>query len=85
MSLGLDIRMGRCSGIPLCCIAWFVVVWPLFQDTSVHVPPRQQWYLSLTTPGSEHVQCPACILRRRVVTVRDCTPACGHRQERGIA
>jgi len=57
---------GRHSGIPLCCIAWFVGPWRL-----LHGWPRNA-YFNAIPQGFDHIGCPRCMLRNRPVIVRDC-------------
>jgi hypothetical protein len=80
----LDIRCGIDSGIPLCCIAWFIGPWEwLLQVTPhrayfYHEEPspgleglRVRYFRALGARGFDHIGCPLCLLRGRPVVVRE--------------
>jgi len=71
---------GRCSGLPECCIAWFVVV----QELEAFVGPWSpwSWHENLQRrpwsaagpdrPRPDYVPCPWCRATRTFVKVRPC-------------
>ncbi len=69
----LDIRCGIDSGIPACCILWFIGSWRfLWVSKSDHVQRVRVWYLRTMRQDREfeHIPCPLCLLRDRPVAVR---------------
>lgn len=69
-----DVRCGRHSGIPACCIAWYVTVWRLvfrwerFRCWTMTDGIRHEWHSYhdwRPHPDAEYVQCPVCKLRQR--------------------
>lgn len=62
-----DVRCGFHSGIPVCCIAWWVLIWRwlpfrLWRAYLFHVP----WPVT-------HIPCPICLSRDQIVRpVRKC-------------
>lgn len=90
-----DITCGLHSGIPECCVAFYVMMWgPVVEAKEALVHPvadeiyRQSRLIDHEKPVSNllkftdryrkllgpcgYVRCPACILARRVVTVKAC-------------
>lgn len=72
--LSLDVRQGRHSGFPWCCIAFFALVWrPLYRYRG----PYDAWMHRVHGPiGCGYVPCPRCM--NRPIIVRDCDDRCGH-------
>ena len=64
---------GRHSGIPECCIDWFLGPW---LDTVVHSPKlwRSYWHANLDRvgPAPEYIRCPICIQQNRAEQTREC-------------
>jgi hypothetical protein len=79
--------MGRCSGFPSCCIAFYSTGWRiLFGSSLVPVqlkhPWRRKvirWYIEASDAG--YVPCPLCMISGARVKVRRCTKECGHIEE----
>lgn len=79
----LDLRMGKCSGFPSCCVAFFTFVWSPFVWNAGEARPMtwyQKWYLERIGPF-EYIPCPLCLLSGSRVKVRRCTDSCGHLEE----
>lgn len=62
-----DIRCGSHSGIPPCCIAWFIGPWTWMAGTRLR---RAYW--DAIPVNFQHVGCPLCIWRGNIVQVQDC-------------
>lgn len=75
--LRYDLRCGRHSGIPLCCIAWYVTVWRLLGPGGVLPYTSPHWYSEWrAVSGAGYVRCPICkLLSRPAATIVRC--ACG--------
>ena len=70
-NLHQDLRCGLHSGIPWCCILFFTTVW--WNKANVFPMPWVRWYfLTLAKSEAEYVQCPWCLVRRRVDSIRSC-------------
>lgn len=72
----LDVRMGLCSGYPLCCILYFITTFNRFR-----IPARLHYFDIMDAVfgrSPEYVVCPICLWRRHAVVPRACTIACGH-------
>ena len=56
-----DMKCGRHSGIPLCCIFWFILVWrPLFRFRRL-----RKWYIFKVVLDWDYVACPVCWIFKR--------------------
>jgi hypothetical protein len=64
-----DVRCGLHSGIPACCIAWYLGPWRLVGYG--RAPRIRRTYFELLD-GFGHIACPLCFLKGRVVEVREC-------------
>jgi len=71
----IERAVGLCSGIPRCCVEFFLRVWRflyLEQDTdSKFMAAYRKW------SNADYIRCPMCISMRRKVKVKICTPECG--------
>lgn len=67
--------MGRCSGFPPCCIAWYVTCWKLVCKT------KYIWWYARKAGDSGYVPCPLCLMSGARVRVNKCTSECGHVSE----
>ena len=64
-----DIRCGLHSGIPLCCILWFITCWkPLHR----HICSGYFQVMWLRGADFDHIPCPICLARGREDGVADC-------------
>lgn len=55
--------IGLHSNFPVCCILFFIIVWPhIWTNRTLSKPFR----------GAGYVRCPLCIIRRRTIMVRHC-------------
>lgn len=85
----LDIRMGRCSGFPSCCICFYVTGWRLlFGDQFQSLSDKPTWRMKAIlwyhrrSAHAGYVPCPLCLISKaRVAEVRRCTEKCGHIRE----
>lgn len=72
----LDIHCGLHSGIPECCVFFFVKVWSRWGQGRERDRRYAEYHAFLRGAlGGRHpgyVLCPACVLRRHVVAVRRC-------------
>lgn len=68
-----DLRCGLHSGIPVCCIAWYLGPWRWMGYG--RAPKLREWYFEriFKRGAFDHIGCPKCLLLRRPVVVRDCT------------
>jgi len=76
VSVAHDVECGTHSGIPPCCIAWFMLVrkhmvpgspeWLAYERTLRAARPKRRGHVGYAT-------CPTCIAARRFVRVRSCT------------
>lgn len=68
-----DIECGLHSGIPKCCILFFVKLWrPL---TFCGLMPLVNSYMAARMtlgPSAQYIMCPACLLARNVVEIKPC-------------
>jgi len=78
------VRCGLHSGLPLCCILWYVTGWHVMSGVPIPRAFRAYWRLirlSGRIHGVQfgHIPCPACIVRGLAVHVLecDCDPAEG--------
>ena len=56
-----DIKCGRHSGIPWCCIFWFIFVWcPLWGCKRL-----REWYVLKVVLDWDYVACPICWLTKK--------------------
>ena len=88
MDKSLDVRMGQCSGIPNCCIAWFISGWKLAHgDLSKSLYEKAPWRAKFIlwyherANNAGYVPCPLCLLSGARVRVLKCTDECGHYRE----
>lgn len=88
-SKSLDVRMGQCSGFPLCCITWYLTGWRLLLGDVINesVYDKPAWRANLIlgyhrlAGDSGYVPCPLCLISGARVRVRRCTDECGHLEE----
>lgn len=89
--IATDIELGRCSGIPECCIAYFIFVWMPELERVISGPGHNalidktayqrhyRRFLDLHPVG--YVPCPKCIINQTFVKVLRCRPGrCNHQQ-----
>ena len=62
-------KIGRCFNVPECCILSFVM-FPKAREATLAMRPRVISERKLHAIG--YIPCPACIVSRRFVTMRDC-------------
>jgi hypothetical protein len=65
-----DVRCGRHSGIPSCCMGWYVGPWRWISGTWL-----RRFYFDRIPESFQHIGCPRCLWRSNAATVRDC--GCG--------
>lgn len=62
-----DVRCGRHSAIPPCCIVWFIGPWRWMSGTWL-----RGVYWDCIPEEFQHIGCPRCIWRDEPAEVRDC-------------
>lgn len=67
-----DAARGRCSGIPECCIAFFIEVW---SDSLSHTQAGTELLSSLPR-AVQYIPCPICLELENFVQIRACRPGC---------
>lgn len=69
----VDLRCGLHSGIPRCCIAWFVSCWRFWPGARFNTYYKiVQLSEELHGIAFDHIPCPLCIVRGREDGVLDC-------------
>ena len=53
----VDIRRGIYSDIPMCCILWYVTIWPIFLYFKLN-----EWYVPTFLNNFNFIACPKCIM-----------------------
>jgi hypothetical protein len=70
----VDIECGLHSGIPKCCVLFFVKVWRHWMDEREGVLMNSYWstqrVLGINQPG--YIPCPACLLAGNLVPIKEC-------------
>jgi len=62
---------GRHSGIPDCCIRFFIGPWREIYANPPH--HAEYWHIMKDiAPMAEYILCPECIVESRVVTTKEC-------------
>lgn len=84
----LDLRAGKCSGFPNCCIMFYTTAWKLmFGNQRVILYEKPAWRIKMIlwyhqkAGSAGYVPCPLCIISGARVSVRRCTKECGHIEE----
>ncbi len=84
----LDIRAGKCSGFPNCCILFYAGPWRTFYgSTRESLYDKPTWKAKLilryhqAAGHAGYVPCPLCLLSGARVRVSRCTDECGHVKE----
>lgn len=68
-----DEQCGLCSGIPSCCVRFFITTWK-------HNPSKEHL---VRCRGYRYIACPDCISSGHKVQIARCFPACSiHRRRR---
>jgi hypothetical protein len=76
-----SIECGLHSGYPACCVAFHVLIWQSLtqgedsetEDCYLGLSETVDRYLGLIdAAGGTRIQCPACLLKKRVVQVKKC-------------
>ena len=74
VSREFHIAYGRHSGIPDCCIKFFVEEWnakELWRDKTLYI------VRAINASPAHYVQCPECLGQSQIVGIRDCRIECG--------
>jgi len=67
---GRHIECGKHSGIPECCIDWYIDVW---SSVVVRVPVLWRAYWDYNeTESTNYIRCPECIENKSVINIREC-------------
>ena len=75
----LDIRTGRCSGIPWCCMSFYVLIWKSLYDFQKFHDAYFNLINKYNSESLYYIPCPKCI--KHPVQVKRCTEVCGHNLE----
>tara|TARA_Y100000593_G_scaffold38054_1_gene73837 strand:- start:5134 stop:5361 length:228 start_codon:yes stop_codon:yes gene_type:complete len=62
------VECGRHSGIPECCIQWFVTAWSNY--VYINSDLRNKYLLVNDNVG--YIRCPTCIANRSVIKIKEC-------------
>lgn len=84
-----DVVRGQCSGIPECCIKYFVDVWSQNNNPWKDCPEHAERMMDAKEKGLEffYIPCPACIATENFVETKDCTESncfCGQWERREV-
>ena len=78
-----DIKCGKCSGIPECCVNFFITVWkPLHIDDKL--PYLKVMDNSEKDQDIHYIPCPECLENKRFVTLLPCDKECAIVKELNI-
>jgi len=74
MTFLYDIKCGCHSNIPLCCILFYIVIWPIVpkKHRRAYLGAHTQ-YAKDTGIWYEYIPCPICWMRKRVANRKTCT------------
>ena len=65
-----DIECGKHSGIPECCIEWYIGPW---SNIVARVPVLWKAYWDHNqTESTYYIRCPECIENKNIVKVKEC-------------
>lgn len=83
--LARTVECGLHSGIPACCVRFYVTRWLWYFDRRGWrgtFPARYRARIMAARKGFEYVPCPACLRRGRARPLLRCpTPGCWHAEE----
>ena len=63
-------EFGRHSGIPECCINFFIEVW------TTHVPVLHYYQQKFAHLNIDYIPCPNCLVNKSFVQIHKCDKAC---------
>ncbi len=66
-----DYTCGKNSGIPVCCIVWYLTVWYMFNLSLKRLYNR--WVGDIYNYEICYIRCPLCKVMGRVVTITHCS------------
>jgi hypothetical protein len=76
----IDRVRGECTGLPKCCIDFFVGPWSAGMaggvKTDMWIAYRKRLDVAHRTYNFAYVPCPACLAVKRFVTAKMCVPGC---------
>jgi len=65
-----DRDCGKHSGIPSCCVLWYIGVW---KKAIMNIPKLWRMYYSVNdTDNVEYIRCPVCILLDYTIELKEC-------------
>ena len=70
-----QIHCGLHSGIPECCVLFFLTCWPIirrYEDETGEPSIYRVLVLEAETESKGYIPCPACLASRRFVEMREC-------------
>lgn len=73
-----DLKKGRCSGIPWCCIAFYILLWMPLRRFQRLRKAYTRWAHKDQVWTGEYVPCPLCRLLKHQIQIKQCSPACSH-------
>lgn len=70
-----DELRGTCSGIPTCCINFYIMVWSPNDNPAKDCPEHQMLMDEAKREGFKfyYIPCPACLKARRFVEIKQCS------------
>lgn len=71
----LSINCGLHSGLPECCIVFFMTVWmPSFQIGFLDMPYMK--HIRSLKDRPQYIPCPACLVNKNIVMIKECDCPC---------
>jgi len=68
--LSQEYKCGRNSGMPVCCIVWYLTVWKLL---SFKIKCRyNEWVLDYSNESIRYIRCPMCKVLGRYIDMKHC-------------
>ncbi|MBK26101.1 MAG: hypothetical protein CME70_19040 [Halobacteriovorax sp.] len=68
--MNYHVKCGRHSGIPECCIDWFVGPWSFIRTFGEEW--ALYWQMNDKDKGVEYIRCPKCIEESIVIGIKEC-------------
>jgi hypothetical protein len=69
-----DRRCGNCSGIPDCCVEYFITVWKE-SHMGIKLPVLKELDKS-ENPGVHYIPCPTCLKNKNFIKLLPCNKEC---------
>ena len=72
VSFFYEVKCGWVSGIPLCCILWYILFWRFIAIDCQF----KSWYYNKALQRYDYkvryVTCPICLMKRKLAQIKDC-------------